>query len=86
MLVGYSAKRVTYFDEDTYDGTVGPFRKSSRFEYEKEWRLAVQQAEVNPLPLRIDIGAIEDISELVDSNTFKNHVVRLPNGSIELDW
>jgi hypothetical protein len=53
-------RAVEYFDDTAYSGEVGPFRKSNRFAYQKEYRIVIQPGMV---PFRsLEIGDISDIT------------------------
>ncbi len=68
------ARRVRYFDEDSYDGEVGPFRKTLQYAHQREWRLAIQTAQENDEPFILNIGSIENICMLGKTKNFKNAV------------
>jgi hypothetical protein len=53
---------VDYVDKLTYSGRMGPFRKYSEFAYQAEIRILVGPG--TGKALSIDIGSLEDISEL----------------------
>ena len=57
---GSDAKLVQYFDENEYSGDTGPFNKSSKFDYQREFRLAIYPGRVGPL--RLSIGDLTDIT------------------------
>jgi hypothetical protein len=51
---------VEYYDDANYSGKIGPFRKSNRFAYQKEYRIVVQPGIV---PFRdLMIGDVSDIT------------------------
>ncbi len=50
---------VEYVDESTYEGPIGPFRKSSAFSYQSEFRIALFPGTGDPY--RLQIGDISDI-------------------------
>jgi hypothetical protein len=55
---------VEYYDEKTYTGKLGRFKKSDRFAYQKEFRFAVSTPGTEPLHL--DVGDLSDItSEII---------------------
>ena len=51
---------VEYFDPTAHTGNVGPFRKSSVFEYQREFRVIITPGVVGPVLL--DLGNLEDIT------------------------
>jgi hypothetical protein len=51
---------VQYFDEDTYSGTTGAFRKSSRYSYQREFRIVVDPG-LSPYR-ELALGSLEDIT------------------------
>jgi hypothetical protein len=81
----YEAQFVEYFDEMIYDGDVGPFRKSSRYSHEKEWRLMVQNVIQNDEPLVFDFDSIADDSEIIPTAAFKNRIGLNADGSIQIN-
>jgi hypothetical protein len=70
------AERIEYFDEDEYDGDVGPFRKAARYSKEKEWRLGVRTAATDDGPFQFEIGSIESLSILKETKAFENRIER----------
>ena len=54
---------VTYYDDATYAGKIGPFRKPERFAYQKEFRIVVRPG-IAPFRNLI-IGDISDITSQV---------------------
>ena len=66
------ARRVSYFDEMSYNGVVGPFGKSLKYAHQREWRLVIQTAQESDNPFELDIGSIERISMLSKTKDFKN--------------
>jgi len=54
---------VEYFDETGYSGKVGRFKKSSRFSYQNEYRIAIETGIEGPF--RFQIGDIRDITSEV---------------------
>lgn len=75
---------VGYFDERTYDGEVGPFRKSSRYVHQKEWRLVVEKIKMDDKPFILDIGDISDISIFGRTADFKNRIERYSDGVVNI--
>jgi hypothetical protein len=51
---------IEYYEADDYTGDVGPFRKSSVFEYQREFRVIITPGVVGPVLL--DLGNLEDIT------------------------
>lgn len=65
--------RVEYYDENDYSGQVGRFKKSSRFAYQNEFRIAIE-AGVDE-PFRFEIGDIRDItSEVIPFDQADEHL------------
>lgn len=58
---------ITYVDESTYNGPMGPFKKFSRLQYQNEFRFWVTGGDGNPCYLKI--GDIRDIVMVTPSNT-----------------
>lgn len=54
--------RVSYFDPDSWNGSVNCFMKSKCFEKQSEYRLALQSTDHDPFIL--DIGSIRDIAQV----------------------
>lgn len=86
MIEQFAAQRVSYFNENTYDGEVGPFRKASRFAFEKEWRLAVRTFTEEDSPFVLEIGSVKNISTLMETKDFINKVECRSDGSINLEF
>jgi hypothetical protein len=65
---------VEYYDPDTYSGETGPFRKSSAYAYQNEFRLIVRPGSTGPIELTVGslldittpIHPLSDINDLVD--------------------
>lgn len=51
---------VEYYNPKKYSGDVGPFHKSSVFEYQREFRIAVHPGSADPI--RLNVGSLEDIT------------------------
>lgn len=85
VLTGAHAQSVEYFDEATYDGPVGPFRKSSRYSIEKEWRLAVQKTTEDDQAFQFDIEAIADHSKIIPTESFINRIEVRSDGSLQIN-
>lgn len=62
---------VEYYDERTFSGLTGPFRKPNRFAYQNEVRLAFRPGLIEPQTIDVgDLGDItSDIHPLSDINT-----------------
>jgi hypothetical protein len=57
------ARLVTYYDDATYSGPVGPFQKPSRFSYQQEFRIVLRPGTI---PFRnLMIGDLSDITSPV---------------------
>ena len=64
---------VEFYDENDYSGRVGRFKKSSRFAYQNEFRIAIE-AGVDE-PFRFEIGDIRDItSEVIPFDQADEHL------------
>lgn len=55
---------IEYFDEETFHGDVGIFKKRKSFEYMNEFRIAVA-ARMDNKPYILNIGSISDISVII---------------------
>ena len=65
--------RVEYYDENDYSGQVGRFKKSSRFAYQNEFRIAIEAGVDGPF--RFEIGDIRDItSEVIPFHEADEHL------------
>jgi len=84
IVEGAATAFVTYFDKNTYDGEVGPFRKTMDLSYEKEWRLVLRTVAMDEEPFILEIGSIESISTLMETKEFRNRVERHDDGSIHI--
>ncbi len=83
-IEGADAQRVSYFDEVSYDGEVGPFRKSSRYKHQKEWRLIIRKVQEDREPFVLDIGSIKEITILGETKDFKNKMERVAEGLVKI--
>ncbi len=72
---------VTYYDEKTHNGDLGAFYKPLRYEHQNEFRIFVNSNE--KLPLILELGSIEDISEIFEINKFQNLRFKEENINIE---
>lgn len=70
---GGRAGLVEYVPED-YAGEIGPFRKKSRFRYQSEWRLVVENGPGTAL--RMQVGSLCEIAVIVRAEEI-NTVVRV---------
>jgi hypothetical protein len=57
---GYQSGLVQYFNSEEYSGDVGPFRKRTRFEHQKEFRFVVYPAGTRAIELMV--GSLLDIT------------------------
>lgn len=55
---------VQYFDKNLKNGKVSPFHKCNEFEYRQEYRFIIDSGLT--VPLKIQIGSLESISEVFD--------------------
>lgn len=68
---------VEYYHQDCYSGDVGPFRKPSSFEYQREFRLVVFPGSADAVKLQIGslkgittrIYPLAEINELIEFNS-----------------
>lgn len=58
----YKCDLISYVS-DTYNGDIGLFKKTSKYSYQSEWRIACLGGDGKPLKLRL--GSLKDISILV---------------------
>lgn len=72
---------VAYFDPLEHTGDVGPFRKSSEFAYQREFRLGVWPGSPEPVILRV--GDLTDITSPVLPLAEINRIVRITPGDGE---
>ena len=65
--MGYRAKPVEYYDKDKINGPINLFQKIKEYEYQREYRIVVQ----NNLkkPLKIKIGSLKEYAEIIPTNT-----------------
>jgi hypothetical protein len=82
VIEGANTGKVTYFDENTYDGEVGPFFKTSNLAFQEEWRLVVRTIATDDKPFTVEIGSIEKISLLMETKNFKNRIELRDDNSI----
>lgn len=72
---------VRYYDEKAHNGDLGVFYKSMKYEHQNEFRIFVDNEEKEPLIL--EIGSIEDISEIFEIKEFKGLRFKEENIKIE---
>jgi hypothetical protein len=68
---------VEYFDPDTHEGEVGPFRKPKSFDYQQEFRIIITPGAVEPVKLKVrtlkdittPIFSLAEINTLIEMNT-----------------
>ena len=73
------AKLVEYVDFASFDGRVGPFRKSDEYSFQLEWRVAVvdvRETIAYPDHIWLEVGDISDITSTVDSSVFLESEIR----------
>ena len=58
---------VTYYDKEKKDGDVSPFEKPLEFEYQKEFRIIIQNDEEQDI--KFQIGSLEDISQVMEMSS-----------------
>ncbi|MDD3419966.1 MAG: hypothetical protein PHE78_05130 [Candidatus Gastranaerophilales bacterium] len=73
------AQRVEYVDFGSYSGDIGPFKKHTFFEHQREWRLCLQ-TQKDKEPFSFKMGSIADISKIIPVCNFKNKIIELPDG------
>lgn len=79
-LETFEYKPVTYYDENSYDGEVGPFMKSLKYAHQKEWRLLIRNKAMCSAPFTLKIESLEDISYIGKTGDLKNRIKPKPNG------
>ncbi len=72
---------VRYYDEKTHNGDLDVFYKPTKFEHQNEFRIFVNNEEKKPLIL--EIGSIEDISEIFEIKEFRELRFKEENIKIE---
>jgi hypothetical protein len=85
VIEAFCAEDVLYFDERAYDGEVGTFRKSDRFQWQKEWRLAVTakdrkeffEFQTESLKDISSLGKTKDLINRIDSNEDGTYTLRI---------
>lgn len=70
---------IEYLDPATYRGRMGTFRKYSDFEYQSEYRLALEPGFGKPYSLRV--GDLSDIAELGDLDQVNDMIRVVPAGA-----
>lgn len=65
----YSWNLVQYYDEKTHNGDLGVYHKPLKFKHQNEFRIFVEYNHESPLVL--NIGSIEDISEILEIEEFE---------------
>jgi hypothetical protein len=83
IIRAYRAGLVEYFDPSSYDGDVGPFRKTKRYAFEREWRLMVQTTTKSDLPFTMQINPVEKQSKIIATDSFVNLIDRKDDGSLQ---
>jgi hypothetical protein len=73
----FSHGMVEYYDAQTYSGPTGPFRKSSAFAYQQEFRIAVEPGASKPVVL--SLGSLADITSTIHPLSDVNRIVDLTN-------
>lgn len=56
----YSFGSVQYYDENSYSGDTGPFRKPGSFAYQQEFRFLIEPG--SGQPIKLCVGNLEDIT------------------------
>lgn len=69
---GFSYRRVRYLDRTSYSGSMTIFDKFEEYSWQKEFRICFRFSSRLRGACALNIGSIEDISEIVDLNNFKN--------------
>lgn len=70
---GCQAQPIDYSNSDAFIGEYGPFKKLEKFNYQNEYRFAFMGVE-HTVPFNIEIGSIEDISEIIDSEKLESQI------------
>ncbi len=79
----WQGNKVEYIDFNTYQGEIGPFRKSLLYKHQQEWRLGVRAKNHNH-PFIFKIGSIEDISKIQSVEKFKNQIKENEKGHFNI--
>jgi hypothetical protein len=66
---------VEYFDPDAHSGEVGPFRKPTNFEYQREFRIIITPGTVDPVKLKV--RTLTDITTPIFSLGEINTVIQM---------
>jgi hypothetical protein len=74
IIEAFESGPIIYYDENNYDGEVGPFRKSTRYAHQKEWRLIARTAGRNDSHFELKMDPIEDICAIGKTDEFKNRI------------
>jgi len=71
---------VEYYDETSYSGDTGPFRKSDRFAYQREFRFLIEPG--SRQPIKLVVGSLEDLTTPLYPLAEINRIVEFgsPNG------
>ena len=68
LKLKYHGRLVEYYDEKSYEGRRGLFNKRNKFEYQKEYRLYIENQEAEN-PITITLDDLSDIAWIAPSNT-----------------
>jgi len=73
---------VEYVDKENYNGTLGVFRKFSKFAYQSEFRIAISN-QVDA-PFSINIGSLVDISQIGTLTEINEHIKFSDTGVLQI--
>ena len=78
--------RVTYYDPASYHGFLGDkeavFRKRIEYEYQREYRFAINTRTTGTNPITLEIGDIRDIAFRLDTANINRELIE----KLELGW
>ena len=78
--LGGESDLVEYYNAEKHSGDVGPFRKPSIFDYQREYRIAVYPGSADPI--RLNVGSLNDITtsilSLIDINSLVKFTLARP--------
>jgi hypothetical protein len=78
--LGGESDLVEYYNAEKHSGDVGPFRKPSIFDYQREYRIAVYPGSADPI--RLNVGSLTDITtsilSLIDINSLVKFTLARP--------
>lgn len=72
----YQFNPVKYFDEKSYSGEVGIFKKTNDYAYQSEWRLAISIPNQEK-PFQFNIGSLFEIACLLETRKLKESKINI---------